>query len=192
MGPAAGVIHRGVNPDEMVFERGTNRLIITLTRMPIPINGVPDATSDARSIGRLAWTLLSGETWAPETEQGLCELVPNLAKRVADDTMMMSRLKDGQPPPDVMAYIGVIAAGDVLKRAEVDLIALKDEVTEWRETEYRKFERRKHELEDKARAKRRRSPRSARSLKSSKATSAPRSPPNAPSSNRTRRGGRSG
>ena len=147
-----GAIHRGVNPDEMVFERGTNRLIITLTRMPIPINGVPDATSDARTIGRLAWTMLSGETWTPEMEQRLCELVPNLARRVSDDTMMMSRLKDGAPTPDVMAYIGVVAAGDVLKRAEIDLIALKDEVTEWRDTEYRRFERRKRELEEKARA----------------------------------------
>jgi hypothetical protein len=147
-----GVIHRGVNPDEMVFERGTNRLIITLTRMPIPINGVPDATSDARSIGRLAWTLLSGKMWSLETEQRLCDFVPNLAKKVSDDTMMMSRLKDGAPTPDVMAYIGVVAAGDVLKRAEIDLIALKDEVTEWRDTEYRRFERRKRELEEKARA----------------------------------------
>jgi hypothetical protein len=147
-----GIIHRGVNPEEMVFERGTNRLIITLTRTLIPINGVPDATSDARSIGRLAWTLLSGEDWSPETEQELCKIVPNLAKRVADDTMMMSRLKDGAPVPDVMAYIGVVAAGDVLKRAEIDLIALKDEVTEWRDTEYRRFERRKRELEEKARA----------------------------------------
>jgi hypothetical protein len=66
--------------------------------------------------------------------------------------MMMSRLKDGAPTPDVMAYIGVIAAGDVLKRAEIDLIALKDEVTEWRDTEYRRFERRKRELEEQARA----------------------------------------
>ena len=147
-----GVIHRGVNPDEMVFERGTNRLIMTLTRTPIPINGVPDATSDARTIGRLAWTLLSGETWTLENEQRLCELVPNLAKKVADETMMMSRLKDGAPTPDVMAYIGVVAAGDVLKRAEIDLIAAKDEVTEWRDTEFRKFERRKKELEEKARA----------------------------------------
>ena len=146
-----GVIHRGVDPDEMVFERGTNRLIVTLTRTPIPINSVPDATSDARSIGRLAWTLLSGEIWSPETEQRLCDFVPNLAKKVSDDTMMMSRLKDGAPTPDVMAYIGVVAAGDVLKRAEIDLIALKDEVTEWRDTEYRRFERRKRELEEKAR-----------------------------------------
>jgi hypothetical protein len=147
-----GVIHRGVNPDEMVFERGTNRLIVTLTRTPIPINGVPDATSDARSIGRLAWTLLSGKIWTLETETRLCDLVPNLAKKVSDDTMMMSRLKDGAPTPDVMAYIGVVAAGDVLKRAEIDLIAAKDEVTEWRDTEYRRFERRKRELEEKARA----------------------------------------
>jgi len=147
-----GIIHRGVNPDEMVFERGTNRLIMTLTRTPIPINGVPDATSDARTIGRLAWTLLSGATWTAESEQRLCELVPNLAKKVADETMMMSRLKDGAPTPDVMAYIGVVAAGDVLKRAEIDLIAAKDEVTEWRETEFRKFERRKKGLEEKARA----------------------------------------
>ncbi len=147
-----GIIHRGVNPDEMVFERGTNRLIMTLTRTPIPINGVPNATSDARTIGRLAWTMLSGETWTPENEQRLCELVPNLARKVADETMMMSRLKDDAPTPDVLAYIGVVAAGDVLKRAEIDLIAAKDEVTEWRETEFRKFERRKRELEERARA----------------------------------------
>jgi len=146
-----GVIHRGVNPDEMVFERGTNRLIITLTRTPIPINGVPDATSDARTIGRLAWTMLSGETWTSEMDMRLCDLVPNLAKKVSDATMMMSRLKDGAPTPDVMAFIGVVAAADVLKRAEIDLIAAKDEVTEWRDTEYRRFERHKRELEEKAR-----------------------------------------
>lgn len=144
---AHGVVHRGVTPDLIIIERDTNRLFVTLGATPIPITGVPGETADARTIGRLAWTLLSGSPPDAAGEASLAELCPNLALRVVDDTERLVRLRDDAEPPDVGHFLGVVAAGDVLKQAEIELAAAKDEYIEFREQEIRKYEAQRVELE---------------------------------------------
>ncbi|MGE5100217.1 MAG: hypothetical protein ACM3SX_09540 [Deltaproteobacteria bacterium] len=144
---AHGVVHRGVTPDMIIIERDTNRLFVSLGATPIPITGVPGETADARTIGRLAWTLLSGS--APDPKASLVDLCPNLAMRVVDATERLVRLRDEDPAPDVGAFIGIIAAGDVLKQAEVEITAAKDEYIDFREQEIKKYEAQRVELERK-------------------------------------------
>ena len=146
---AHGVIHRGVTPEGIVIERDTNRLFVSLGPTPIPITGVPGEAGDARTIGRLAWTLLAGSAHDPKDEASLAELCPNLALRVVDETEKFVRLRDEDEAPDVGHLIGIIAAGDVLKQAEIELAAAKDEYVEWREQEIRKYEAQRVELERK-------------------------------------------
>ena len=55
-----GIVHRGVTPDSLYFERETHAPRMSLALTAIPIEGVPDARSDARTIGRLAWAMLMG------------------------------------------------------------------------------------------------------------------------------------
>ncbi|HMA22371.1 MAG TPA: protein kinase [Gemmatimonadaceae bacterium] len=144
---ANSVVHRGVTPESIILERDTNRLFVSLGPTPIPITGVPGEAADARTIGRLAWTLLSG-TRPDETDgSSLAQLCPNLATRIVDETEKLVRLRDDAEPPDVGHFIGIVGAGDVLKQAEVELTASKDEYIEWRENEIQKYESHRIELE---------------------------------------------
>lgn len=142
-----GVVHRGVTPDSIVIERDTNRLFVTLGPTPIPISGIPGEAADARTLGRLAWTLLSGTPPGAPGEVSLAELCPNLAMRVVDETERFVRLRDDDDAPGVGHFIGIVAAGDVLKQAEIELAAAKDEYVEWRESEIQNYEAQRVELE---------------------------------------------
>ena len=144
---AHGVVHRGVTPDAIVVERDTNRLFVALEPTPIPITGVPGEAADARTIGRLAWTLLSGSPPDSTGDESLAALCPNLAMRVVDETEKFVRLRDDAESPDVAHFIGIVAAGDVLKQAEIELTAAKDEYVDWREQEIAKYEAHRVQLE---------------------------------------------
>ena len=127
-----GVVNRGVTPDNVYFEPGTQHVTVVLGPTPLSVEGVNDMRGDARAIGSLAWSMITGRQFEPD--QGgppLEEQAPNLALRVADatETMVYGPEGDGQEP-DVSTYIGLVAAGDVLKQAEVELAAMKEEYEE--------------------------------------------------------------
>jgi hypothetical protein len=128
----SGVVHRGVTPDNVYFVPASQHVIVALGPMPIPVEGVNDMNGDARTIGTLAWSMLTGKPFvAEDAGQPLEELAPNLALRVVDATeAMVHGARDDQQEPDVPTYVGIVAAGDVLKQAEVELSAMKEEYEE--------------------------------------------------------------
>jgi hypothetical protein len=147
-----GVVHRGVTPDSLMFEHGTNRLRIALTPTPIPMTGVPDACADARTIGTLAWSMLCGSPYpSAHAPKSIAEICPNLATRVVDAVDRMIACKDHlADAPDVYALLGVIAAGDALKQAEIELSAMKEEYDEQHQRELQKCEIQRQETEQHA------------------------------------------
>lgn len=128
----SGVMHRGVTPDNVYFAPASQHVIVALGPTPIPVEGVNDMNGDARTIGALAWSMLTGKTFvAEDAGQSLEELAPNLAIRVVDATeAMVHGARDNQEEPDVPTFVGIVAAGDVLKQAEVELSAMKEEYEE--------------------------------------------------------------
>jgi hypothetical protein len=146
----AGVVHRGVTPDSLIFERGTNRVRVSFVPTPIPMTGVPDAATDARTIGMLAWAFLTGEPYAPGETRSLAEACPNLAARVVDATDKLLRSKDHKDAPDVERYLSILAAADALKQAEVELLAQKEEYDEAHRRELQKCEVQRQEVEQHA------------------------------------------
>jgi hypothetical protein len=126
----AGVVHRGVTPDTIFFERGSNRMHIAFVPTPIPLSGLPDACADARTLGALAWAILTGKPYDRTDGRSLGDVCPNLASRVIEATDRMLRCKDHAEAPDVATFLGTLAAGDVLKQAEVELAAQKEEYDE--------------------------------------------------------------
>lgn len=135
-----GVVHRGVTPDTLVFEQGTHRPVMTLALTPVPLEGVPDASADARMIGLLAWAMLTGKVLVGEASQeALLALRPDLAQRVAGDTVAAIRSKRGVEPPDVQNFLAVVANGDALKTAEVDIARIQAELFEERRIEREKL-----------------------------------------------------
>lgn len=128
----SGVIHRGVTPDNVYFTPKSQHVVVVLGPTPIPVEGVSDMNGDARTVGALAWSMLTGKTFvAEDAGQPLEELAPNLALRVVDATeAMVHGARDDQQEPDVPTFVGIVAAGDVLKQAEVELAAMKEEYEE--------------------------------------------------------------
>jgi chemotaxis protein histidine kinase CheA len=148
-----GIVHRGVSADCLFFEEDTERVLVSLLPAPIPITGVADERTDAKTIGELAWIMLTGKE-LPETsgETGLAELAPNLALRVVEATEKLLRGPDGRdtPVPDVSAVLAIIAAGDVLKQVEVEMAAMKEEYEEQHRAELAKCELQREEVEQRA------------------------------------------
>jgi hypothetical protein len=136
-----GIVHRGVTPDTLSFETGSNRALIVFEPTPIPIEGVPDAGADARTIGMLAWAMLTGERYAADGQEGhsLAELRPTLAKRVVDDTEAMVRSASGESR-DVATFIAVVAAADELRAGELEIAEMQAEILEARRDELARFE----------------------------------------------------
>jgi hypothetical protein len=146
----AGVVHRGVTPDTLTFERGTGRVRVTFVPTRVPMTGTPDEATDARTIGKLAWAFLTGKPYSPTETRSLAEVCPNLATRVVEATDKIIRSKDHADRPDVDTYLSVLAAGDVLKQAEVELLAQKEEYDEIHRQQLQQCELQRQEVEQHA------------------------------------------
>jgi hypothetical protein len=129
---SSGVVHRGVTPDDVYFEPSTERAKIILGPTRVPVVGTTDASGDRRTIGALAWAMLTGTPFSNEkATKSLGELVPDLAIRLIDATETMAYgARNPSDEPDVATFIGIVAAGDVLKQAEVELAAMKEQYEE--------------------------------------------------------------
>lgn len=143
-----GVVHRWVTPDSVYFEPNTKGVKVALLPTPIPVTGVPGAAADARTIGTLAWAMLTGTLFdAARPDAKLIDLAPNLAGRVVDAVEQMVHYRDRDPAPDVPTALGIIAAGDVLKQGEIEIQAMKEEYDERHRAELEKCENHRMEVE---------------------------------------------
>src|SRR5205814_2240526 len=94
----------------------------------------------------LAWMMLAGEPFTQgEGQKPLAELAPNLAVRVVDATEKMVRTKEGEEV-DIPTFLGIVAAGDALKQAEVELAAQKELYEEEHRAELQKCENHRIEI----------------------------------------------
>jgi hypothetical protein len=126
-----GIVHRGVTVDTLYVERDTHRLCTTLTVTPIPLEGLPDACSDAQMIGALTWTLLTGEPYSgEESQRQLADMRPDLSTRLVAETEAMTRCRIDGKTPDLDTMIAVIATGDAWHSSESELARLEAEHTE--------------------------------------------------------------
>ena len=145
-----GIVHRKVTPETLWFEPGTDRVIVAFAPARVPISGVPDARGDAKTIGLLAWSMLAGRRYDDQDDKAnppLGELCPDLAARVVGATEAMIRSENGEAEPDVPAFLALIASGDVLRRAEVEMAALQNDFAERHRIALEKYEIQRSEME---------------------------------------------
>jgi hypothetical protein len=145
-----GIVHRKVTPETLWFEPGTDRVMISFAASRIPISGVPDARGDAKTIGVLAWSMLAGRRYDELDDKAnppLAELCPELAARVVGATEAMIRSESVDEAPDVPAFLALIASGDVLRRAEVEMAALQTDFAERHRIAEENNEKQKAEVE---------------------------------------------
>jgi hypothetical protein len=141
-----GVVHRGVTPESLYIDPESRRPRVVLSLMPIPLAGLPDAASDAQTIGRLAWTMLTGRPYADDAPP-LRELAPELSSRVIDETTAMANVQSGDDVPDVERFLSVVAMGDALRKGEVEMAALEAELRARYQEEMSRSEARAREIE---------------------------------------------
>jgi hypothetical protein len=126
-----GIVHRGVTADTVVFEEKTNRLLVSFSPVPVPIDGLPDACTDGRTLGALAWIMLTGKPYAADEDQAkLAELRTDLAQRVIESTETMLACKTGGEAPDVPTFLAVLAMADALRQAELEKARVEAELEE--------------------------------------------------------------
>jgi hypothetical protein len=145
-----GIVHRKVTPETLWFEPGTDRVIVSFAPARIPISGVPDARGDAKTIGLLAWSMLAGRRYDDQDDKAnpaLGELCPDLAARVVGATESMIRPANEDAEPDVPAFLALIASGDVLRRAELEMAALQSDFAERHRIALEKYEVERSEME---------------------------------------------
>jgi hypothetical protein len=145
-----GIVHRKVTPETLWFEPGTDRVVISFAAARVPMSGVPDARGDARTIGTLAWSMLAGRRYDDRDDSAnppLREAAPDLAARVVDATEQMIRAESEEEVPDVPGFLALIASGDVLRRAEVEMEALQTDFTERHRIVLEKYENERSEIE---------------------------------------------
>jgi Protein tyrosine and serine/threonine kinase len=130
-----GVVHRGVSTDAIVFDQETQRLHVLFELTPISLERLPDVLDDARTIGRLAWSMLTGQTYDSTFLYLLGERRRDLARHVVDETIAMVDYPIHGDPPDVERFLSVIARGEVLREGELEMAQLQAELIEERRTE---------------------------------------------------------
>jgi hypothetical protein len=132
------VIHRGVTTDTLYLDPKTDRILVSFAVRPMSITGMGDTVEDdARTIGRLAWSMLARASEDPEqSEESLATLRPDLPKRVVEQTEALLGNGSSAAFPKVLDYVSSIAMADALMVAEIETAhmeaVLLDELNEER------------------------------------------------------------
>ena len=132
--------HRGVTPDSIFIERGTNRVFVTLAPMDAPKTNRPDPRDDARTIGTLAMTALTAKPMTDEHDDTLMSKRPDLPQRVADATEKLAACTINDEMPNVSAYLASLAMADAIKEGEVEVARLESEHRAQMKAEREKWE----------------------------------------------------
>jgi hypothetical protein len=94
--------------------------------------------------------MLAGRRYDDQDDKAnpaLGELCPDLAARVVGAIEGMIRPETEDATPDVPAFLALIASGDVLRRAEVEMVALQNDYAERHRIALEKYEIQRSEIE---------------------------------------------
>jgi uncharacterized protein YecT (DUF1311 family) len=107
-GWANGIVHRKVTPAGLVFQQGSGRALFTFEPQLDAIDVPTNLADDARTIGRLAWTMLAGFPFGSAGMTLLAEVRPDLPRRVIDAVDTLSHYSHDGDTPDIDGFIYVL------------------------------------------------------------------------------------
>ncbi len=107
-GWANGIVHRKVTPAGLVFQQGSGRALFTFEPQLDAIDVPTNLADDARTIGRLAWTMLAGFPFGSAGMTLLAEVRPDLPRRVIDAVDTLSHYSHDGDTPDIDGFIAVL------------------------------------------------------------------------------------
>src|SRR4030095_12770659 len=76
----------------------------------LPMDSLPDECTDARTIGALAWSMLTGRSYDTATtdDRTLGDLRPRLSSKIVAATEALLACKRGSEAPDISEYIELL------------------------------------------------------------------------------------
>ena len=105
---ANGIVHRRVSPAGLVFQQGSGRALFTFEPQLEAIDVPTNLADDARTIGRLAWTMLAGFPFGSAGMTLLAEVRPDLPRRVIQAVDALSHYSHDDDTPDIDGFIAVL------------------------------------------------------------------------------------
>lgn len=132
--------HRGVSPDSIWVERGTNRVFVTLAPTEAPKTNRPDPRDDAKTIGTLAMTMLSAKPMADDHDGSLLDMRPDLPERVVTATEKLAACTINDETPNISAYLASLAMADAIKEGELEVARVEAEFRAQMKAEREKWE----------------------------------------------------
>jgi len=109
---AHGISDRHVSDDTVIVQQGSGRLLLSFELAP-GTEGLPsDACDDARTIGSLAWQMLSGQRFNAAQLESLGAMRPDLPSDIVAETNALVHCSHGGAVRDVSAYIARLRANE--------------------------------------------------------------------------------
>lgn len=105
---ANGIWHRKVTPAGLVFQQGSGRALFTFEPQLDAIDIPTNLADDARTIGRLAWTMLAGFPYGSAGLTVLSEVRPDLPSRVLNAVDALARYDHDDDTPDIDGFINIL------------------------------------------------------------------------------------
>ena len=115
-----GVVHRHLTQHSICFQQGSGRVMMSLELAPLAADALPDACSDAHTVGALAWSMLAGRPYDAATtdDKGLADLRPELDPGIVCETEAMLACETGGEPRDIGAFVALLGgAGSAVAAA---------------------------------------------------------------------------
>ena len=132
--------HRGVTPDGITIERGSNKVFVALSPTDAPKTNRPDARDDARTIGALALAMLTARPMATAPDGSLANMRPDLPQRVVDATEKVAACTMNDEQPNISAYLASVAMADAIKEGELEVARVDAEFRAQMKAEREKWE----------------------------------------------------
>jgi uncharacterized protein YecT (DUF1311 family) len=104
-----GVASRHVAQDAMIFQQGSGRVLLALDPTMGTIGSIEETCDDVRTVGALAWEMLSGLRLSEMGSKPLGTVRPDLSPRVIAETESLLRCERGKTR-DIAQYIALLSA----------------------------------------------------------------------------------
>jgi uncharacterized protein YecT (DUF1311 family) len=109
-----GLADRHVAQDSMIFQQGSGRVLLSFDLAPGADGAPDDPCDDARTIGSLAWEMLSGQRLDAPELKSLAAMRPDLSRAIVQETNALVHCWRGGPPRDIGAYVAMLGAPEPL------------------------------------------------------------------------------
>jgi serine/threonine protein kinase len=111
---ANGIVHRHIAPESMVFQHDSDRVLVGLAPAPRGTGALPDACDDTRTIGRLAWDMLSRGRAVDPFSLDVDTPRPALPRRIVERTQSLRHYichsRRNTASRDVAAFVALLSA----------------------------------------------------------------------------------